>query len=175
MFFQPFFFFFFNDTATTEIYTLSLHDALPISESHHWDTGRRLGGPHCKPSTSAHEIERLNYECVANTGGRRFAPSRRVFGRRPFLKRLKRLKDAQTLQRMRLDEYPLSAPVRERIPRRAVPPGPSRRCWTRYGWRGCSAIQLRRPYGNSRSSAPRTAGRWTRNAYEAGARRTHRG
>src|SRR3712207_9345819 len=30
--------FFFNDTATTEIYTLSLHDALPIS-------GRRRGRP----------------------------------------------------------------------------------------------------------------------------------
>src|SRR3989475_3301739 len=29
----PVFFFFFNDTATTEIYTLSLHDALPISNS----------------------------------------------------------------------------------------------------------------------------------------------
>src|SRR6266536_6272639 len=28
-----FFCFFFNDTATTEIYTLSLHDALPISKS----------------------------------------------------------------------------------------------------------------------------------------------
>src|SRR2546430_7191566 len=27
------FFFFFNDTATTEIYTLSLHDALPISQA----------------------------------------------------------------------------------------------------------------------------------------------
>src|SRR5690348_17696348 len=27
----PCFLFFFNDTATTEIYTLSLHDALPIS------------------------------------------------------------------------------------------------------------------------------------------------
>src|SRR5260370_34296824 len=27
-----YFFFFFNDTATTEIYTLSLHDALPIFE-----------------------------------------------------------------------------------------------------------------------------------------------
>src|SRR2546422_5432286 len=26
------YFFFFNDTATTEIYTLSLHDALPISD-----------------------------------------------------------------------------------------------------------------------------------------------
>ena len=30
-FFFVFGFFFFNDTATTEIYTLSLHDALPIS------------------------------------------------------------------------------------------------------------------------------------------------
>src|SRR2546430_12143079 len=29
-----FIFFFFNDTATTEIYTLSLHDALPISRRH---------------------------------------------------------------------------------------------------------------------------------------------
>src|SRR5258708_27433116 len=28
---STFYFFFFNDTATTEIYTLSLHDALPIS------------------------------------------------------------------------------------------------------------------------------------------------
>src|SRR5438477_9792942 len=31
-----FFFFFFNDTATTEIYTLSLHDALPISGVKGW-------------------------------------------------------------------------------------------------------------------------------------------
>src|SRR5256884_5352112 len=37
-----FFFFFFNDTATTEIYTLSLHDALPIFtdlELYNWTTG----------------------------------------------------------------------------------------------------------------------------------------
>src|SRR5258705_12464503 len=33
----PFPFFFFNDTATTEIYTLSLHDALPICQ---WLTRR---------------------------------------------------------------------------------------------------------------------------------------
>src|SRR5256885_11483523 len=33
-------FFFFNDTATTEIYTLSLHDALPICAR----PGRRLRG-----------------------------------------------------------------------------------------------------------------------------------
>src|SRR2546427_6964218 len=30
LFFSFYLFFFFNDTATTEIYTLSLHDALPI-------------------------------------------------------------------------------------------------------------------------------------------------
>src|SRR2546430_15897342 len=38
-------FFFFNDTATTEIYTLSLHDALPISwccrECQRYDHGKR--------------------------------------------------------------------------------------------------------------------------------------
>src|SRR2546425_13230276 len=33
------FFFFFNDTATTEIYTLSLHDALPISDAKHNKNG----------------------------------------------------------------------------------------------------------------------------------------
>src|SRR5215469_620913 len=43
------FFFFFNDTATTEIYTLSLHDALPIRPARStrrcwsgaWPPGRR--------------------------------------------------------------------------------------------------------------------------------------
>src|SRR3712207_8907333 len=36
------FFFFFNDTATTEIYTLSLHDALPILPSTAHRMPRRL-------------------------------------------------------------------------------------------------------------------------------------
>src|SRR3989442_924656 len=35
------FFFFFNDTATTEIYTLSLHDALPISSAKRVSAARR--------------------------------------------------------------------------------------------------------------------------------------
>src|SRR5260370_30729544 len=35
-------FFFFNDTATTEIYTLSLHDALPISQGVYPVARRRL-------------------------------------------------------------------------------------------------------------------------------------
>src|SRR5215475_16208785 len=38
------FFFFFNDTATTEIYTLSLHDALPISRP-----GPGRTAPHARP------------------------------------------------------------------------------------------------------------------------------
>src|SRR5436309_14591196 len=37
-----FFFFFFNDPATTEIYTLSLHDALPICRS----------ARHCSPAST---------------------------------------------------------------------------------------------------------------------------
>src|SRR2546425_2911251 len=37
----PPFSFFFNDTATTEIYTLSLHDALPISYRVQHDCGLR--------------------------------------------------------------------------------------------------------------------------------------
>src|SRR2546425_9734218 len=40
------FFFFFNDTATTEIYTLSLHDALPICPS--WTTAG--GSSACSPA-----------------------------------------------------------------------------------------------------------------------------
>src|SRR5687767_15544790 len=37
-------FFFFNDTATTEIYTLSLHDALPIYQGQHDRGGADVGG-----------------------------------------------------------------------------------------------------------------------------------
>src|SRR2546429_729061 len=48
------FFFFFNDTATTEIYTLSLHDALPIS---------RVGGQHqgaiLRPQHALRQLHRL--------------------------------------------------------------------------------------------------------------------
>src|SRR3989442_12024486 len=39
------YFFFFNDTATTEIYTLSLHDALPILALHRFEVIRVLDLP----------------------------------------------------------------------------------------------------------------------------------
>src|SRR3712207_7711183 len=47
-----FVFFFFNDTATTEIYTLSLHDALPIS---HRREGRVQGQGHHRVEPGADE------------------------------------------------------------------------------------------------------------------------
>src|SRR2546422_8865330 len=49
-------FFFFNDTATTEIYTLSLHDALPISaEAGLRSPGRAVGrAPYSAPARWCH-------------------------------------------------------------------------------------------------------------------------
>src|SRR5579871_582624 len=44
-------FFFFNDTATTEIYTLSLHDALPICSA---DGGRGVSGFVCRIRRGGH-------------------------------------------------------------------------------------------------------------------------
>src|SRR2546427_1006720 len=48
-------FFFFNDTATTEIYTLSLHDALPISDLGH---GQQSGRPHAADRVAERAGER---------------------------------------------------------------------------------------------------------------------
>src|SRR5256885_816830 len=58
------FFFFFNDTATTEIYTLSLHDALPIcaaqppAAARCWHPSAAGARPcpamHCRPAQSRH-------------------------------------------------------------------------------------------------------------------------
>src|SRR3712207_8645361 len=56
--------FFFNDTATTEIYTLSLHDALPI-----WEvascTNQRTGeaSPYCVLEGHVSGTERDSYLC----------------------------------------------------------------------------------------------------------------
>src|SRR3989475_12680995 len=66
-----FLFFFFNDTATTEIYTLSLHDALPILG--------RLTAPHGKFFVTGNheyywdaagwvrELERLGFDALVNS------------------------------------------------------------------------------------------------------------
>src|SRR2546425_12263249 len=62
-------FFFFNDTATTEIYTLSLHDALPIS---------RMPSP--TPISSA--FTRRHWAAPTSISTSRRAPSRRMAHRR---------------------------------------------------------------------------------------------
>src|SRR3989442_10485876 len=52
-------FFFFNDTATTEIYTLSLHDALPISDA--WN---RYGGPMERPHSARDVVAAVVYQVI---------------------------------------------------------------------------------------------------------------
>src|SRR2546430_6660567 len=48
-------FFFFNDTATTEIYTLSLHDALPIS----LQAGQQQDDPEADELPGDHDEQRV--------------------------------------------------------------------------------------------------------------------
>src|ERR1041385_9576212 len=62
------FFFFFNDTATTEIYTLSLHDALPICAHHDAFAiaGKSAGSGHKGSRSEEHTSElqsRLHLVC----------------------------------------------------------------------------------------------------------------
>src|SRR3712207_7402087 len=51
------FFFFFNDTATTEIYTLSLHDALPIFDKLNTEINRVLAADDVRAKLTANGIE----------------------------------------------------------------------------------------------------------------------
>src|SRR3989442_5430473 len=52
----PLSFFFFNDTATTEIYTLSLHDALPIcTPGSKWQALTWFTMPSATPSAASQE------------------------------------------------------------------------------------------------------------------------
>src|SRR6266511_6449466 len=65
-------FFFFNDTATTEIYTLSLHDALPISGRRAGEAGgggRPAGGPRSRPPNRDPEARRPGLAARGRPGG----------------------------------------------------------------------------------------------------------
>src|SRR5580704_19638150 len=53
------FFFFFNDTATTEIYTLSLHDALPILPRASSSMSPARGCPRCCAARSEEHTSEL--------------------------------------------------------------------------------------------------------------------
>src|SRR2546430_2747178 len=57
--------FFFNDTATTEIYTLSLHDALPISSASGTENDALISGN--VPAASDVDGEAVTYHLVAGS------------------------------------------------------------------------------------------------------------
>src|SRR5688572_31040597 len=64
MLISTYFFFFFNDTATTEIYTLSLHDALPIFNANNkalWDGLGALGYERALIRRNVHQCANLGY------------------------------------------------------------------------------------------------------------------
>src|SRR3989442_4196224 len=78
-----FLFFFFNDTATTEIYPLSLHDALPI-----WIRRRRpvrLGADPVHRGEPAHEIDVQDLEPVERKDGLRSEEHTSELQSRPHL------------------------------------------------------------------------------------------
>src|SRR2546421_4917407 len=60
------FFFFFNDTATTEIYTLSLHDALPISAA----ARDRVRGRWLELDRHVHAVRRRSWSGAGRRRGR---------------------------------------------------------------------------------------------------------
>src|SRR6266403_3161847 len=88
IFLLPLFFFFFNDTATTEIYTLSLHDALPIFCLHNaesfiaQDSGGFFGNG-ARPQRKIDETRACDY--------RRFAKSANVKMPDDFLREFPRI------------------------------------------------------------------------------------
>src|SRR3712207_8286937 len=64
-------FFFFNDTATTEIYTLSLHDALPISLGRSADAPRPWLGITTREADEGLVVQRVTPEGPAEAAGLR--------------------------------------------------------------------------------------------------------
>src|SRR5438876_9297026 len=62
MLYDLLFFFFFNDTAPTEIYTLSLHDALPISTPSAASSEKRASRPGSRTRTSSRSTSRERSE-----------------------------------------------------------------------------------------------------------------
>src|SRR2546430_6909727 len=76
-----YFFFFFNDTATTEIYTLSLHDALPISRgsvAHGPTRARQRGrrGPRARSQPTGLHAARRHEPAVPGAPQGRGLPAR---------------------------------------------------------------------------------------------------
>src|SRR3712207_8350378 len=71
-------FFFFNDTATTEIYTLSLHDALPISASRRASRRGRATKSICGRAGGTNSLVAINGTGWSSAVCRRMFPCPRI-------------------------------------------------------------------------------------------------
>src|SRR5258707_10115851 len=72
-------FFFFNDTATTEIYTLSLHDALPISP---FDSGANSSASTTGASSSPRPASTRSAEHTSELQSRQYLVCRLLLGKK---------------------------------------------------------------------------------------------
>src|SRR3712207_7974816 len=85
-----YFFFFFNDTATTEIYTLSLHDALPIC------LGPRVSRASARTARAADAEALRRFRC--DRGGRWYARDVQQLVRRQVAARVRSEEHTSELQ-----------------------------------------------------------------------------
>src|SRR5207248_11506357 len=91
-----FFFFFVNDTATSEIYTLSLHDALPILQLVNWEVERMWADREFLKVVIPQALLDPTFGQVLN----RIRPQHRA---RALGERLKKFKECQALPETELD------------------------------------------------------------------------
>src|SRR3712207_8677088 len=83
-------FYFFNDTATTEIYTLSLHDALPISIIHISSDFGHVGSNLDRAAycTAKHGVEGRSEEHTSELQSRQYLVCRLLLEKKNILKSL---------------------------------------------------------------------------------------
>src|SRR6476620_12455113 len=95
--FLLFLLFFFNDTATTEIYTLSLHDALPISPGSGSSCGCSRSSPPVGMTTPSDRKSTRLYSSHANISYAVFClKKKKKKNSHVFIKKKKKQKQKQT-------------------------------------------------------------------------------
>src|SRR6266404_9946168 len=94
-----FVFFFFNDTATTEIYTLSLHDALPICacpSSVRPRDRRKMRCRRCRSEEHTSELQSLAYLVCRLLLEKKKNKSQRILANRKYIHTTKKIQTTQS-------------------------------------------------------------------------------